>query len=152
MSRNVHRELLLRWKYLLMMSSRFRFMLLLLRSNLVRKVINNGTKISTTSFKDITQHSNYERTPQHTIGWKICLDEKLFPLAPECGILQLTPPGKKQQCFLSICLPNVICSSDSRIEHVSRISHSQASGWFLRADSLWRGGEKKRYGEIWTAY
>lgn len=52
--------------------------------------------------------------------------------------LKLTPPGKKQQCFLSICLPKVICKSDRRILHVSMISHSHASGWFLRTDSLQR--------------
>lgn len=40
----------------------------------------------------------------------------------------LTSPGKKQQCFRSICLPKLICSKVSRICRVSMISDSQAKG------------------------
>lgn len=47
----------------------------------------------------------------------------------------ITSPGKKQQCFLSICLPKVICNRLNLIWSVSMISLSQAKGWLLRADS-----------------
>lgn len=51
-------------------------------------------------------------------------------------LIVLTSPGKKQQCFLSMCLPNVICNKLSLMWRVSIISDSQAKGWLLRADSL----------------
>lgn len=47
----------------------------------------------------------------------------------------LTSPGKKQQCFRSMCLPKLICSKVSRICRVSIMSDSHANGWFRRADS-----------------
>ena len=47
----------------------------------------------------------------------------------------LTSPAKKQQCFLSMCFPKVICSNVRRMWSVSTMSDSQASGWFLLADS-----------------
>ena len=49
--------------------------------------------------------------------------------------LSITSPGKKQMCFLSMCLPNVIWSSVNLMWRVSMMSHSRARGWFLRADS-----------------
>lgn len=48
----------------------------------------------------------------------------------------VTSPGKKQQCFLSICLPKVICRRLNLMWRVSMISDSHARGWLLRADSL----------------
>lgn len=47
----------------------------------------------------------------------------------------LTSPGKKQMCFLSMCLPKVICSRVSLMCRVSMMSHSRANGWLRLADS-----------------
>ena len=46
-----------------------------------------------------------------------------------------TSPGKKQMCFLSMCLPKVIWRRVRRMWRVSTMSHSLARGWFRRADS-----------------
>lgn len=47
---------------------------------------------------------------------------------PYFSTLVLTSPGKKQQCFRSMCLPKLICSKVSRICRVSMISDSHAKG------------------------
>ena len=90
------------------------------------------------------------------------------------GKCNLTSPGKKQMCFLSMCLPKVIWAATIRLAfvitkemiigrlkfitfltwrrvslmwRVSTMSHSRARGWFRRADSrrgIWLWGWERR--------
>jgi len=57
---------------------------------------------------------------------------RFLPVNPINKLLNIfhifTSPGKKQQCFRSICLPKLICSRVSRICRVSIMSDSHANG------------------------
>jgi hypothetical protein len=67
----------------------------------------------------------------------IANEEKFGKIINSCRPLTsiLTSPAKKQQCCLSICFPNDICSKASRMCNISTMSDSHARGCCRRADS-----------------